>query len=99
MSSPHWMPFSSMKNARATESGRRSSPLVKTSANRNSFQARMKEYIATATKAGRAIGSTISQRSCGTEHPSTIAASSISIGILSKKPLSSQIATGKVTIR
>src|SRR3712207_3354617 len=45
MSSPHRMPFSSMKKASATESGRRSRPLVKTSANRNSFQARMKEYM------------------------------------------------------
>ena len=56
MSSPQRMPFSSMKKASATESGRRSSPLVKTSANRNSFQARMKEYMATATRAGRDIG-------------------------------------------
>ena len=41
-----------MKNASAMDRGRLSLPLVKTRANRNSFQARMNEYMATATRDG-----------------------------------------------
>ena len=79
---PHLTPHSSMKNARATEIVLRFSPLVKTKTKRNSFHAVIKVYIPTAAIPGRITGIiTLVIIPIG-EHPSIVAASSISIGTL-----------------
>ncbi len=69
---------------------------VNSKANMNSFQAKMNEKRDTATTPGAANDKEIRQNAPQREHPSSSAASSISSGRSSKKPLSSQMTKGKL---
>ena len=62
----------------------------------NSFQAATNVKITAVTKPGSAIGSVTRRSACTLVQPSIRAASSISTGMLEKKPDSSQIAKAKL---
>ena len=68
--------------------------VVNMSANRNSFHAEIATSTAVAATPGRASGSTTRTIAPARVQPSMRAASSSSGGMLSKKPLSTQMQTG-----
>src|SRR6266478_2789841 len=72
---------------------------VKTSARRNSFQAKVNEKMADATIPGADSGRRIRNRASILVQPSTIACSSSSAGILLKYPISIQVQKGTVNER
>ena len=72
--------------------------LVKISANKNSFQAKIKQSIAVAAMPGLANGKIIFQSACIREHPSIIADSSNSSGISIKKARIIHIARGRLKV-
>ena len=73
--------------------------LLNTVAYKNSFQERVKEKKATTANAGNAIGMIIRKRTPTRVQPSTIAASSSSMGMDMKYPIKSQVQKGMVNPR
>ena len=69
---------------------------VRIRANRNSFQAKMKHSKKVAVKLGSVIGMIILKNICAREAPSTMAASSIDIGICDKKLRITHTAIGRL---
>jgi len=67
---------------------------VSTTANRNSFHVAMNAKSATTASPGAMIGTTTWTSARSREHPSIIAASSISTGKSRRKPTSSHTANG-----
>jgi len=67
---------------------------VKVSANRNSFQERVKEKSAVTTMAGIESGRMIRNSAVSRVQPSTRAASSSATGIVRKYPISSHVVKG-----
>ncbi|GAH71003.1 unnamed protein product [marine sediment metagenome] len=82
-----------------TVSIRRLAEEVKTSANKNWFHAVKKVNKAAAITPGKDTGKMILKKAPTLEHPSMSAASSNSIGMLAKKPLSMSAQNGKVKVR
>ena len=72
---------------------------VKTSARRNSFQARVNEKMAEATMPGADRGRRMRTIAPILLHPSTIACSSSSGGMLRKYPISIHVQKGTVIVR
>src|SRR5689334_16537270 len=68
---------------------------IKITANRYSFQAEKNDTTATATMPGADRGSTMCQSAFSSVHPSTTAASSTSLGTVSKTPFKIQMQMGK----
>jgi len=68
--------------------------LIKMTANRNSFHVMRKENSDIVTRAGAARGSTILMNDWSLEHPSIIADSSNSLGIVSKYRWANHVLSG-----
>jgi hypothetical protein len=77
---PQATPMMAPKNSAKVIGAVRDTEEVKTKANKYSFHAKMVVNITTATRPGDDKGSTIRQKTWSLEHPSTIAASSNTIG-------------------
>ena len=73
--------------------------LIRNRANINSFHANIKHSNAVATKPGAATGRATLQKALSLEQPSTSAASSSSLGTYSKKPMSNQVAKGRLKVQ
>ena len=72
---------------------------VSIKANRNSFQEKMKQKTKVTTSPGNETGSIILKKAPNLEHPSTIAASSSSLGIPSTKLFMTHIVKGMLNVR
>ena len=88
-SSPRWLFWPATRMGSVCQS-----ELVRNSANRNSFQMKLRVIMKVAAKPGADIGSTISRQMRHTGTLSTSAASSMSAGKASKKSRISHTTTG-----
>jgi acetaldehyde dehydrogenase (acetylating) len=94
--SPHMMEVGAWKEESCTVTVLATSR-VRMRANINSFQENIKQKMAVTTIPGATRGKTILIMALTLEHPSTIAASSMSLGNSSKKPVNSH--TEKATLK